>query len=251
MFTKAFLEEKGNGKLRHEEQLLRAEFERRGIPVSLYTSKRIQRRQLPLSRETFIAGDMNAMHGAMRQLKIEVPPPNDYPKSLLPFLHRRIWNSTLGVIEEQVAEGAREPVFTKPADRCKNFTGRVFASLDDFRELGNVSRSQAVWCSEIVDWLSEYRVYVIGAEIVSVDLYSGDSNRTLDLEVIKAALGAFHDSGEAPSAYGIDFGVMASGQTALVEANDGYSLGAYQISASAYADLLIARWSELILTISA
>ena len=111
MFTRAFLEEAGNGKLRHEEQLLRVEFERRGIPVSLYASKRIQRRQLPLSPETFIAGDMDAMHGAMRQLKIEIPPPNDYPKSLSAFMHRRIWASTLGVVEQQVREGSGEPVF--------------------------------------------------------------------------------------------------------------------------------------------
>jgi hypothetical protein len=80
MFARAFLEEAGNGKLRHEEELLRGEFERRWIPVTLYTAKRIQRRQLPLSAETFIAGDMDAMHGAMRQLKIEIPAPNDYPR---------------------------------------------------------------------------------------------------------------------------------------------------------------------------
>jgi hypothetical protein len=90
MFTRAFLEETGNGRLRHEEQLLRAEFVVRGIPVSLYTAKRIQRRQLPLTADTFIAGDMDAMHGAMRQLGIEIPAPNDYPKSLQPFLRRRI-----------------------------------------------------------------------------------------------------------------------------------------------------------------
>src|SRR5580765_4325706 len=114
MFTAAFLEESGNGKLRHEEQLLRTELARRGIPISLYTSKRIQRRQLPLSAKTFIAGDMDAMDGAMRQLKIEVRAPNDYPKSLLPFLHRRIWTSTRGNIEREVLEGAGKPIFAKP-----------------------------------------------------------------------------------------------------------------------------------------
>jgi hypothetical protein len=139
MFKKAFLEESGNGRLRHEEQLLRAKFERRGIPVSLYTAKRIHRRQLPLSRETFIAGDMDAMHEAMRQLKIAIPAPNDYPKSLLPFMHRQIWTSTLGAIERRVLEEGGESVFAKPADRRKSFTGRVFTSVDDFRELGSVS----------------------------------------------------------------------------------------------------------------
>lgn len=248
MFTKAFLEESGNGKLRHEEQLLLAELERRAIPATFYTAKRIQRRQLPLSADTFIAGDMDAMHGAMKQLKIEIPPPNDYPRSLEPYLHRRVWTSTLGAIEQQVSDGCGEAVFVKPADRRKDFTGRIFSSFDDFREIGNTSRHQKVWCSEVVSWTSEYRVYVIGSEIVSMDLYAGDPNAALDLNIVNAALAAYRASGEAPSAYGIDFGVLAAGDTALVEANDGYSLGAYKISASAYTDVLFTRWSELLMS---
>src|SRR4051794_9383601 len=204
MFTRAFLEESGHGKLKHEEALLRSEFERRGIPISLYTAKRIQRRQLPLTVDTFIAGDMDAMHGAMRQLKIEIPPPNDYPKSLSAFLHRRIWASTLEAVEREVLEGSSEPVFVKPADRRKSFTGRAFASLDDFREIGGVSRRQDVWCSEVVAWSSEFRVYVIGAQIVSIDHYGGDGRIALDEATVDAALATFRTSGEAPSAYGID-----------------------------------------------
>ena len=250
MFTKAFLEELGSGKLRREEQLLRAEFERRGVPIFLYTAKRIQRRQLPLSRETFIAGDMDAMHGAMQQLKIEIPNPNDYPKSLSPFMHRRIGTSTLGAIEREILEGNGEPIFAKPADRRKSFTGRAFLSLDDFREIGSISRRQEVWCSELVTWLSEYRVYVIGTQIISVDLYVGDSKEMLDYAVLERALAAFRASGEAPMAYGIDFGVLSTGETALVEANDGYALGAYQIFASGYTDVLLTRWNELVSTIA-
>ena len=45
--------------------------------------------------------------------------------------------------------------------------------------------------------------------------------------------------------------MLTTGEMALVEANDGYSLGAYQISARAYADLLIARWRELVSTAAA
>jgi hypothetical protein len=251
MFTRAFLEEAGNGKLRHEEELLRGEFEGRGIPVTLYTAKRIQRRQLPLSAETFIAGDMDAMHGAMRQLKIEIPTPNDYPKSLLPFMHRQIWTSTLGDVERRVIEGNGEAIFAKPADRRKSFTGRAFGSMDDFREIGSVSRRQEVWCSEIVEWISEYRVYVIGEKIVSIDLYAGDSDVALDSATVEEALAAYRDSGEAPAAYGIDFGVLATGQTALVEANDGYALGAYKIAAGAYTDVLLTRWKELVSRIAA
>lgn len=77
MFKVAFLQDLGNGRLRIEEKMLKEEFERRGTAVVLYTLKRIQRRNLPLSLDSFIAGDMDAMHGAMSQLKIDIPAPND------------------------------------------------------------------------------------------------------------------------------------------------------------------------------
>jgi len=249
MFNKAFLEETGNGILRHEEQLLLAEFKERNIPVTLFTAKRIQRRQLPLGIDTFVAGDMDAMHGAMRQLGIEVPAPNDYPASLEPFLHRSVWRSTLGALEAQVLEGSGNPVFAKPADRRKSFTGRVFASLDDFHEIGHVSRRQEVWCSEVVEWRSEFRVYIIDQDIRSIDAYAGDASVALDMEVVKAAVEAFRGSGLAPSAYALDCGVLDTGQTAVVEVNDGYALGAYQINQREYTDLLVTRWRELLSTI--
>jgi hypothetical protein len=220
--------------------------ERRGIPVTFFTAKRILRRQLPLGADTFIAGDIDAMHGAMLHLKIEVPAPDDYPESLRAWLHRRVWRSTLTRVEREILDGVGEPVFAKPADRRKSFIGRVFGSIDDFREIGGVSRREDVWCSEVVSWISEYRVYVIGARIVSIDHYAGDPAVPIDVATVEAALRAYRAAGEAPAGYGIDFGVLTSERTALVEANDGYSLGAYQIGAEEYTDLLFARWAELV-----
>ena len=45
----------------------------------------------------------------------------------------------------------------------------------------------------------------------------------------------------------MDFGILSSGETCLVEVNDGYSLGRYDgISGADYTDLLIARWRQLV-----
>jgi hypothetical protein len=246
MFTVAFLQDLGNGKLRVEEKMLKAEFERRGVPVEFYTIKRIQRRNLPLSEMTFIAGDMDAMHGAMRQLNIGIPAPNDYPESLAPYLHRKVWKSTLAKIEQHVLGASGAPVFIKPASLRKDFTGIVVGSSSGFARVGAVSRRQEVWCSEVVMWKSEFRLYVIENDIVGVDHYAGDPNATLDMHTVNQALLAYRQSGEAPSAYGIDFGVLSSGESALVEANDGYALGAYNVAAKPYTDLLIRRWLELL-----
>jgi hypothetical protein len=43
-FALAFLQDLGSGRLRSEERMLKSEFEQRGVPVELYTMKRIQRR---------------------------------------------------------------------------------------------------------------------------------------------------------------------------------------------------------------
>ena len=68
------------------------------------------------------------------------------------------------------------------------------------------------------------------------------------LSGMPGAVSQSRESCQAPSAYGIDFGVLSSGQTALIEVNDGYSLGAYAIEAKSYTDLLMTRWHELLRT---
>ncbi len=42
MFSIAYLQDPGHGKLRIEEQMLQSEFTRRGVPVELYPIKRIR-----------------------------------------------------------------------------------------------------------------------------------------------------------------------------------------------------------------
>ncbi|MFE3027528.1 ATP-grasp domain-containing protein [Nocardia tengchongensis] len=250
MFTTAFLQYSGKGPMRHEETLLEAGLQRRGIPARYYTIKRIHRRQLPLGPDVFIAGDMDAMHGAMRQLGMPVPEPDDYPAGLADYLRRKVWTSTLGEVERAFDIGSIPATFVKPADRRKNFTGAVCYSERDIAAFGNISRRQRVWCSEVVKWLAEYRVYVIDHRVVEIDHYDGDPTIPLDPNVVEAAIAAYRRSGVAPSAYGIDFGVLANGETALVEANDGYALGAYAITADLYTVLIMRRWSELLASAS-
>ncbi len=244
MFQRAFIEQRGNQKYRHEEMLVRQACAAWGIEVVPFLSKQIQRRQLPLTRDCFICGDMDVMHGAMKQLGIEPPAPNDFPASLQPWLHRKVWRASIRSLEQALEQG-RE-VFAKPAGRRKRFTGRVFTSPGDRYYLAGTSAQEPLWCSDIVRWLSEFRVYVVAGEVVSIHSYDGDASVGLDESSLREAIAAFTASGEAPAAYGIDFGVLDSGETALVEANDGYSLGAYGIDAEPYTRLLFTRWQQLL-----
>lgn len=203
MFATAFLQYSGKGPMRHEEMLLDRGLKRRGIPVRYYTIKRIHRRQLPLGADVFIAGDMDAMHGAMRQLGIPVPEPDDYPAALTELLRRRVWTATLGEVERAFDSGSIPATFIKPADRRKSFTGAVCYSERDIAAFGNISRRQRVWCSEVVNWVAEYRVYVTDHRVVSVDRYDGDPTIPVDMNAVEAAIASYHRSGTAPSALAI------------------------------------------------
>lgn len=46
--------------------------------------------------------------------------------------------------------------------------------------------------------------------------------------------------------YGLDLGGLDDGRTALVEWNDGFSLGNDGLDADAYTGLILARWCELV-----
>src|SRR5918911_648977 len=121
MFLQAFLQEIGSGHLRHEEQILRDSLTQIGIPVSFYTTKDVQRRRLPLSRDCFLSGDVEVVHSALRQLQIAEPELSDYPASLQKYLGREIRKTTLKALEVQLLEGRIAGIFAKPASRKKAF----------------------------------------------------------------------------------------------------------------------------------
>jgi hypothetical protein len=247
MIQRAFIQEQGNGRLIEEMALLRGELERRGIPVALFTEKKMLRGQVPVAPDALIAGQMPAMLAAMRQLGIPEPAPNDFPEALRPMLHRRVWKSTLAQVEAELLGGG-EPRFVKPATRRKRFTGFVAAHIEDLRQCEGASRRDPLWCSQVVTWLSEYRVYVAHAKVLDINLYAGSPAHPLDRAVVDNAIQRLHGTGEALAAFALDLGVLSTGETALIELNDGFSIGAYGIAAAPYTDFTLARWEELVAT---
>lgn len=244
--TKAFIQQQGNGRLKHEEELVAQELERRHIPYTLYTEKRIHRRQLPLDRESLIVGDMPCIYGALKQLHVPIPQPNSYPQVLNAFLYRKMWTCTLGYLEISLRDGSDIALFAKPTSKEKRFTGRIFSSEQDLYAVHGVSRKERLICSKIVTWVSEYRAYVVNGEIRSLDHYAGDRSVTLSDVEVERAVSVLENSNEAYAGYAIDFGVLHTGETALVELNDGFAVGAYRIGASDYTDMIVARWQELL-----
>ncbi|NOJ97282.1 ATP-grasp domain-containing protein [Corallococcus coralloides] len=246
MIRCAFIQELGSGRMEPEMRSLLEEFRERQIAVETFTAKQLSRGQIPLARDALVAGDVPTVLGALKQLGIPAPETHDYPPSLSSFLHRRVWRSTVRDLKAAVLHEAGPPVFAKPHGRRKRFTGHVFASVDDLLYLERASESTEIVCSEVVRWQSEFRVFVVHGSVVGTRHYAGDPSYRVDEGQVRRAVQLLEEAGEGTAGYAVDFGVLESGQTAIVEWNDGFSLGAYGLGQGPYTDLTLARWLELV-----
>lgn len=232
-------EERRAGKPDHEEALLIQHAATLGVPVEPMTWKPFTRRRFRPQPGDVVAGSVKFVRAALTALGVTPPAQVPYPKALDHMLHRKVWKvATLGrALESQV------PVFIRPAKRWKVFTGFV-AETPNPAQVHGVSRREPVWCSEVVRFVSEWRFYVVRGDVrfVGFAKHGGDRSRRPDESLIREAIVAL----DAPAAYAIDFGVLDTGETALIEMNDGFSVGAYDdVPASVYWDMIATRWMEL------
>ncbi|WP_174924618.1 ATP-grasp domain-containing protein, partial [Burkholderia contaminans] len=73
------------------------------------------------------------------------------------------------------------------------------------------------------------------------------SNAIPDRTIIENAIQRLTATLGTPAGYVIDFGVLDSGETALIEMNDGFSFGAYAgVSPEVYWAVTVSRWAELV-----
>jgi hypothetical protein len=191
-----------------------------------------------LGPEVGLVGYVGDVQNALKKMGKAVPQTMDYPEELQPWLGRKVWPSTL-----EDARRLVEPTFIKPYDEEKLFTGFIWrgAGMEAVR-VAAIPDETIVWCSEVVNFVSEYRVYIKDDEVLGVHLYKGDWSLALDQKTVMDAVKAYKSS---PRAYCLDFGVTSGAWTRLVEANDSYALGNYGLPSALYAQLLEARWEEL------
>jgi len=105
-------------KLEEEEQAL-ADYFGHGNFKPFY-KKHLKQGKLKLTLNDFIAGDIDTMFTAMKQFGIHYEY-NDYPKCLNKYLHRKIWESSIKDIKEELYDKCFiNPIFIKPKDKLKN-----------------------------------------------------------------------------------------------------------------------------------
>ncbi|MDA8382838.1 MAG: ATP-grasp domain-containing protein [Betaproteobacteria bacterium] len=191
-------------------------------------------------------GTVEFLRACATRLGVTLPEIGAYPDLLRPYLRRA---HRLGVLGE--VRGLTSPAFVRPAFATKIFTGFVFHPSDPehHEQIKDLAPALPVWFCEPVSWQCEWRYYVVRGGIVGAGRYDPDGadeapepdRATIDTWV--RAYGSL-----APAGYAIDAGVLGTGETALVEINDGWALGYYQGSCSPedYLRLLWGRWREIV-----
>jgi hypothetical protein len=217
-------------------------FSAKGYSLDFFEWDELTGRHLPLSRDALLVGGTVAVHKALAQLGLPIPPPLNVPEPLAAFAGRKLWPTTLGEVRKQFETGSTPPVFVKPLASAKEFAGMVVASATDLARVRHLDDDLALLASEPVSFVSEWRYFVLRGTVVGTAHYKGDCFTHPDANTVRSAVGAF---ASGPAAYGLDFGVTTDGRTFVVEANDGFALGCYGLDPVIYTQMLEARWCEL------
>lgn len=187
-------------------------------------------------REAITVGGVGNVRRRLLDLGVQLPDQElEYPEELQSYLGRKIWSSTLKAVFE---DETQRNIFIKPKE-TKSFNGKVLREFNDFIGL---DLQAEVWCSEVVNLVTEWRCFFRYGKVLDIRRYKGLWDKAIDLNIVEAAA---KDFTSGPAAYSLDFGVDAEGKFYLVEVNDGHSLGTYGIGAISYAKFLSARWAEL------
>lgn len=180
----------------------------------------------------------------MDRLDIPVPPPFSYPEILDDMLGRRIYRAQY----RDVPNGA----FLKPAGQVKLFDGHIKGSYlcGDSELSPSKLDSVEVWWCHTLEFLAEFRVYVLNGRVVGWAQYGEGEDRTPDLDIVAEAAARL-SSLPCPVGYTLDFGLLQDGRHVLVEMNDGWAIGLYKddrggISPNTYASLIMARWHQIV-----
>jgi hypothetical protein len=194
---------------------------------------------IPLSKTTLVCGFIGDVRWALKELGVPDPEMVDYPPELEPYWGREIKSSTMAEIRQH------EPrVFIKPKLGHKLFNGHVRTGrVQDLIQTAMIPDETEIYVSEIVNFVTEYRIFVNEGLMVGCCHYKGDFTIYPDFKVISEAIAAYRS---APVGYSADFGVTDDGRTLLVEVNDGFALGSYGLPALPYAKMLRDRWLEMV-----
>lgn len=156
----------------------------------------------------------------------------DYPDELKSYLKRDIKKIRVQDLPEKY------PYFIKPT-MIKSFTGRV---VKEFRDLIGIQDIELYFTETILDVVSEYRCFILNGEVLGVKHYKGNPYCCLNEEIVIEMIKNYTSR---PNAFSMDLGITRTGETVLIECNNGYSSGNYGLSDILYANFLKQGWIDI------
>lgn len=208
--------------------------------------------EVPKARNNLVVAYIQDTRKYFKKLGIVINEEFSYPPELEKYYDRKIWKSTLKEFRLDI----KVPVFVKPAF-TKDFVAGVITKKEtvafNFKDKPNpsygdkpdpnfVPEDTMMILSDAIDFISEYRCYIIDGELKGIKHYLGDMRVFPDTKVIDAAIADFTTQ---PAGYAMDFGVTRDGKTLVIECNDAWGLGNYGLADATYAKLLATRWREI------
>lgn len=218
------------------------------------------------SKDDIIVGSVEATKTFWEAVGIEAPKYIGYPESLESFYGRKINRTRFGKITLDDL-----PIFIKPAYDVKLFTGFVLDKGTTLHNIGmyysDVNPNTAVYTSEPINIISEYRCFVHKNELVGIKHYTGDFTCFPDMSIIESMIDVYRY--ESPISYTLDVGVVSntatstylhqlddmctvgrkktetSFKTILIEINDFWAIGGYGLDGKTYVRMLIDRFQEI------
>lgn len=232
------LEQRGTGKLSKEEQAIKEYLmsEHPDVVILEIPLKKITRGFVDeqIFSAELVSGSVEfTRHAALRmhyscEWHLHCKP---YP--LREHLHRNIRTTQLGMIKDSDL-----PLHIKPVIHTKSFTGFVCRDIDDFR-LKHFSKHRYVFAADVVEFVSEYRYYHDG-NTVQCGHYNGDPEIKPDQAIVNHIISSCNMGI-------IDIGVLSTGETAIVECCNAYSVGLYDgCDVGHYYKTLTVFWSQLV-----
>ena len=171
---------------------------------------------------------------------VPIPGYLGYPEQLKKYMGRNITTIPFSEL------GKDFPYFVKPAVGVKMFIGDVVSNEKHLEYLVMFDKCQPdtmVIKSEVMEFLSEYRVFVSHGKIYDVKHYKGTWKEHVSWNIIENMVS---DYTNCPSAYTLDVGRDSNGITRLVEVNDMWAIGSYGMDGREYALLCARRMKEIL-----
>lgn len=187
-----------------------------------------------------------------KTFSITIPYFNPYPEKYLTlkYIDRKIETFDVGEIR-----WVPIPSFMKPV-KTKLFNGFIFRGLDysyedeydkeQINALMHLPMGEELYVSTIVDFVAEWRLYVINRELVAVARYDANDEEYDEDLMLNFASGPLNQS--PYRTYCLDIGLLSDGSYQVVELNDAWAIGKYKdIDNADYFRLLISRWCEIVM----